>query len=92
MNQAQRIHLIYTGNVHGVGFRFATERVARSVGVGGFVKNLPNGTVEAVAEGTEDQLTSFLEGIKERMSGYISDSEVDWTKATGEFVGFEIRF
>ncbi|NQT32764.1 MAG: acylphosphatase [Candidatus Omnitrophica bacterium] len=92
MNQSQRIHVIYTGNVHGVGFRFTAERVARRLGVSGFVKNLPDGTVEAMCEGSEEELKSFLKDIKENMRGYVSDSQIAWRPATGEFASFEIRF
>jgi acylphosphatase len=47
------------GRVQGVGFRFFTARVARSLGLAGFVRNLPNGDVEVEADGTPDALRDF---------------------------------
>jgi len=92
MNQAKRIHVLYSGNVQGVGFRFVTERLALKMDLTGFVKNLPNGNVEMICEGEKRRLDEFLEAIKENMYGYISDSRVEWEPAQGEFSSFEIRF
>jgi acylphosphatase len=92
MNRAQRIHVLYSGQVHGVGFRFTAERIALSSGITGFAKNLTDGTVEIVGEGNQDQLEIFLQELKNEMRGHISDSRVDWEPGTGEFSSFEIRF
>lgn len=92
MSQAQRVHVQYSGNVQGVGFRFTAERVALQLGVTGFVKNLRDGNVEVACEGSRAQLENFLTGIQDQMSGYISDFRADWEPATGEFSSFEIRF
>lgn len=92
MSKVQRIHVIYTGSVQGVGFRFTAERIAARLGVNGFVKNLIDGNVEVVCEGQKDQLETFLKNIKKAMNGYISDSQVDWEPAREEFLSFEIRF
>jgi len=50
---------LITGIVQGVGFRFFTERAARSLGLRGYVRNLPDGRVEAVAGGTAENLEDF---------------------------------
>jgi acylphosphatase len=92
MEQAQRAHAVFSGNVQGVGFRFTAERLASREGVTGFVRNLPDGRVEIVCEAARDQLESFINGIKEEMYGYISDSQVEWENRRGEFSSFEIRF
>ena len=52
-----------SGRVQGVGFRFFAERAARAAGVKGWVRNLPDGRVETVAEGDEDAVASYLERI-----------------------------
>ncbi len=54
------VHLVVSGRVQGVGFRNAAQRQASLVGVSGWVKNVPDGSVEIHAEGTERQLDRFL--------------------------------
>ncbi len=49
-----------TGMVQGVGFRLNTKRKAKKIGINGFVRNEPDGSVYIEAEGTEDQLENFL--------------------------------
>ena len=63
----QHAKLIASGNVQGVGFRAFAIRIARSLSLVGYAKNLPDGTVEIVAEGEEKQLAAFagrVSGIK----------------------------
>jgi acylphosphatase len=75
-----------------VGFRFTTERIAASCAVDGFVRNLSDGGVLVVAEGTSQELDRFLQRVEEELSGHIRDSDVTRSAATGEFAGFEIRY
>ena len=49
----KRLHIIVSGRVQGVGFRWATQKTARQLDVNGYVRNLPNGDVEIVVEGDE---------------------------------------
>ena len=53
----------YTGRVQGVGFRYTTQRIAADYPVDGFVKNLPDGRVELVAEGPPAQVQAFLAAV-----------------------------
>ncbi len=55
---------LITGIVQGVGFRFFTERAARSLGLRGYVRNLSDGRVEAVAGGSEKDLEAFIEQLR----------------------------
>ena len=57
-------HLIVSGRVQGVFFRDNTRRKARELGLTGYAKNLPDGTVEVVAEGNEDKINELIEFIK----------------------------
>ena len=61
----QRHTLTYTGHVQGVGFRYTTHSIARSHNVAGYVRNLPDGRVELVAEGNRQELDAFLDGSTE---------------------------
>jgi acylphosphatase len=59
-----RKRAIVTGRVQGVGFRYFTERTARPFRVTGLVRNLPDGTVEIEAQGSSDEVESFLEKVR----------------------------
>ena len=80
------------GRVQGVGFRFTAERLAVDLGLTGWVKNLPEGGVELLCEGKEENLHKILERIDDDFSGYIRQKDVNWMPATGEFDTFEIKF
>ncbi len=67
--------IIFSGRVQGVGFRYTTNRIARNYPVQGYVKNLPDGTVELMAEGEEDQVAKFVDEISEFMAGNILDRQ-----------------
>ena len=87
----RRVRMLYSGRVQGVGFRFTAESMAHQKGVVGYVKNLSDGRVEVMAEAEEAVLGEFLNKIEERMKYYISSKDVEYSGATGEFSGFEIR-
>lgn len=88
----QRREVYYSGRVQGVGFRYTVRRLAAGFAVSGFVKNLPDGRVQLVAEGSEDELQRFLEAIDGQMGYYIGDAQRNAAPATGRFPGFDIRF
>ena len=87
----QRSEVYFSGRVQGVGFRYTTQRIAGRFSVTGFVRNLPDGRVHLVAEGTRNELTSFLQDLEQAMSGHIHESHRADEDATGEFAAFEIR-
>ena len=88
----KRLHVLFSGTVQGIGFRFTTERMARRYPVTGYVHNLPKGQVEVLAEGEEKSLEEFLKAIQEAFQSYIQNVDVRWGKATREFKAFGIRF
>ncbi len=89
----ERIHVFYSGIVQGVGFRFTAERIALELGIKGWVRNLSNGGVEIVAEGSKEKLNEFLSRIRNGiLKRYIQDVDVRWDKARGNFEDFQIRF
>jgi len=88
----QRTHLIITGNVQGVGFRWFVQRTARQLGIKGWVQNKEDGSVEAVAEGMQESITLFIEACKKGHAyGNVENVLVDEEKAGGGFADFEIR-
>lgn len=86
-----RKHLFFSGQVQGVGFRYTTLTISRGFSVSGFVRNLPDGRVELIAEGTAAELTSFLEELQREMGNQIREIDDVAEEETGEFSGFEIR-
>ncbi len=88
-----RIHLFYSGYVQGIGFRFTAERIALSLNLRGWTKNLGDGRVEVVAEGEKNLLEDFMRQLQKGFLGrYVRDVEVNWEEATGKFESFEIKF
>ena len=79
------------GRVQGVGFRFVTRQIASALTVKGYVRNLPDGRVQLVAEGEKLDLDQLLARIREKMQGYVEAVTDETTAATGEFAAFEIR-
>ena len=89
----KRIHLIIHGKVQGVFYRDNTQKKASELGLKGFVKNLPGGSVEIVAEGPENKLNELIEFCKNN-PGYSNVDKVDVKeeKATNEFDGFGVKY
>ena len=56
----KRVHLIISGIVQGVGFRHNARRKARLMNLTGYCRNLPNASVEIEAQGTTEELESFI--------------------------------
>jgi len=88
----KRVYAYYEGGVQGIGFRFTAQHIAESLKLSGWVRNLPDGNVELIAEGEEADLQEFLSNIKEDMGRYIRKDIVEWQAFEGKFHGFNIRF
>ena len=88
----KRLHAFFSGAVQGVGFRYTAERLARHFPVAGYVRNLPNGKVELVAEGEEPLLQDFLKAVREAFTSHVQDVETRWGNPTGEYQGFGTKF
>lgn len=78
------------GRVQGVGFRFFAERSARELGLKGWVRNMPDGSVESVAEGEDDAISRYLDRLRQgpRMGG-VERVQVEEISVSG-FSSFEI--
>jgi acylphosphatase len=87
-----RAHVTIAGSVQGVFFRMETKHVANVHRVVGWIRNLPDGRVEAVFEGEEQNVKRLVEFCRKGPSGARVDSvDVCWEKFSGSFSGFEIR-
>ena len=91
MNSRKRLHVLYSGRVQGVGFRYTAKTVATGFEVTGIVRNLADGGVELIAEGLKDELEGFQQAIRESgLGSLIAREDVTWEDAKNEFRGFEI--
>ena len=84
-------NVYYSGHVQGVGFRYTTQSIARGHEVTGYVRNLPDGRVELVAEGRPGEIEAFLTEVRDRLINHIREESTDKGPATGEFDRFEVR-
>jgi acylphosphatase len=87
----ERVTNLYSGRVQGVGFRYTVRTVATGFEVTGTVRNLEDGRVELVAEGTKPELDEFLVAVRDSEVGrFIKNEQTNWSEAKNEFRGFEI--
>jgi acylphosphatase len=81
----------YSGRVQGIGFRYTTQSLAEGFPVAGYVRNLPDGSVEVVAEGDAEQVEAFLATLNRRMADYIEHCTQQELAPSGH-KGFQIRY
>ena len=89
----QRVHIIVHGSVQGVFFRSNTRKMALSLGLKGYVKNMADESVEVVAEGPEEKIKELIEFCKKGPeAAEVKKVDVEMDKASGEFENFEVRY
>jgi acylphosphatase len=86
-----RAHVLYSGYVQGVGFRYTARSVASRFQVTGWVRNLADGSVELEAQGEREEVRAYLGSLSERMSRNIRDAKTCWISPASEN-GFSVRF
>lgn len=92
MSDVTRAHLLVTGTVQGVFFRASAADEARRLGLTGWVRNLPDGSVEAVAEGPRAQVDAFVAWChRGPPAAQVSGVTVRTDTATGEFQTFTVE-
>ena len=88
-----RAHLYISGRVQGVFFRYETKAMALKLGVNGWVRNLPNGQVEALVEGEKEKVEKLIEFCRRGPPGaHVTQVDVKWESPTGEFKSFVIKY
>jgi acylphosphatase len=93
-NQSEIIakHIIFTGHVQGVGFRFTAYRIANRHQLSGFVRNLPDGGVEMLAQGRTEDVDSCVEDIKADFADYIRQTIIEDVPLNPAYKNFRIAF
>ena len=85
-------HFLISGRVQGVGFRYFTQAAASREGVHGWVRNLPDGRVEALAEGDADALERFERAVRHGPPGArVDEVEVEAGVPSGRETGFSVK-
>jgi acylphosphatase len=89
----RRLHAVVHGRVQGVSFRYYTQRRARELGLTGYVRNLWDGAVEVLAEGSQADLEKLLAFLHVGpRSAFVSQVDTQWSNATNAFERFEVRY
>ena len=89
----QEIHCLVKGRVQMVMYRDFVKRGARALGLAGWVKNLSDGTVEAMAQGEKEKLEQLIERMKKgSLLSKVEDVNVEWRHVSQRFDSFDIVF
>ncbi len=93
MSEEVRAELIIHGRVQGVFFRASTRQTAESLGLKGWVRNLPLMRVEAVFQGPEDKVKEAIDWCHQGPPGArVTRVEVKWDTPRSDLQGFEVRY
>lgn len=87
MDQA---HILYSGIVQGVGFRFTVQRQAQNLNLNGWVKNLSNGSVEILVQGPKESIETLCQRVEMHFGNNISGKEIQYQQAEHEMTDFQI--
>ena len=86
-------HIVVSGMVQGVGFRYFTMRIARKRQLTGWVRNLPEGEVEIEVEGPRGLIESLIKDLKVGNTwAQVTDIDVRWSAFSGKYTGFDITY
>jgi acylphosphatase len=89
----RRAHVFISGRVQGVSFRWYTVNTAQRLGLTGWVRNLPDGRVEAVFEGPDEAVRQAVAWCQHgERPARVEDVEVTYGTATGEFTSFRVTY
>ena len=87
------LHARVHGVVQGVGFRYSTVNQARRLGLSGYARNMPDGTVEVVAEGRARDLATLLKWLQQGPSmARVTEVNHRYSSFSGTYLGFGVEF
>jgi acylphosphatase len=88
----ERAHVLVSGRVQGVFFRDSTRQKAEELGLAGWVKNVPDGQVEALFEGPSERVREMVRWCEEGpQHASVERVSSDFASASGDLEGFEVR-
>ena len=91
MNQTAK-HIIFTGRVQGIGFRFTAYNIANRCQLKGLVRNLSDGNVEMIVQGYSKDTDDCIRDIQESFEGYINQTNVEEVPLNHDYKEFKITF
>jgi acylphosphatase len=84
-------HILISGMVQGIGYRYFVARLASRMHLTGWVRNIPHGEVEILAEGQKAQIEALIQSLRtEHPYASVRNVKVEWGAFTGKWQGFEI--
>ena len=88
-----RANIFVHGRVQGVNFRYYLHKYATELGLNGYVRNLHDGRVEVVAQGSRDDVQKLIDYVKSNPGlSRVVKIDIDWEKALGTSEGFHVTF
>ncbi len=84
-------HIIFSGIVQGVGFRYATLSVAKELQLLGWVRNIEDGRVEALVQGPQNNIEQLCENLKRRFGDYIKECSIEYCDVSNQYMNFQIK-
>ncbi|MGI9533628.1 MAG: acylphosphatase [Thermodesulfobacteriota bacterium] len=91
--EEERAHLVVNGKVQGVFYRASAKEQADNLELNGWVRNLQGGSVEIIVEGRKENIKSFLDWChKGPPNAFVSKIDTEYSKPTGEFSSFNIKY
>ncbi len=85
-------HIVFIGQVQGVGFRFTVLRIANRYGLTGLVRNSLDGTVEMITQGLSEDIDDCIQDIKESFRGYVRETRLEEIPPKPQYKDFKITF
>ncbi len=93
MSERKTLHARVSGMVQGVGFRYSTLMRARRLGLRGYVRNMPDGSVEVVAEGETERLEALRRWLSQGPSGaYVRNLDARYADYQGVYRDFSVEY
>ncbi len=86
-----RAHILFSGTVQGVGFRYTCLSFANQLSLTGWVKNLSDGSVQAVVEGPREKIEELISRLKGQFGTFIRGEHIEWVEVKKEFSNFSVK-
>jgi acylphosphatase len=83
-------NIFFIGMVQGVGFRYTTQRIASDLKLVGWVRNLSDGRVEVLAQGSKPAIEQLMQRLADQFGGYIHNRTIEYEPLSEKFDNFRI--